>query len=298
MKVVQLMYAYYQNEGASLQKALKELDNSLMDAYKLYCYMLLIIPEVTDFARDVYETACEQARTLGRRELPSSKFVDNRLAAALEENEDLRKFSENRKNHQWSEVAEEIRSLYKKIIGTEEYQTYINSAENSMEEDRSLWMALYRKCIQDNEELEDFLEQWSIYWNDDKPIVDTFVMKTLRNIDNEKGTGIMPAYDTDEDHQYALQLFEDALLNRTEYENMIARNTRNWDFKRLPLMDVVIMVIAIAEIMTIPKIDVKVSINEYLNLLKDYGDPKSVGYVNGILDSVIDQMRKEGRIAK
>jgi len=166
--------------------------------------------------------------------------------------------------------------------------------------DRELWRKLYRTLIQDNDELDQLLEELSLYWNDDKEIVDTFVLKTIKRFDEQNGAKqeLLPEYDSEEDRDYARKLFRASILNADEYQHYMSEASRNWDFSRLAYMDVVIMQIAIAEMMTFPSIPVSVSINEFVDIAKLYSTPKSGGYINGMLDTIARHLIKTGRLMK
>ncbi|HAE24538.1 MAG TPA: transcription antitermination factor NusB [Prevotellaceae bacterium] len=300
LKVVQLVYTNFKNPGKSLEQAVDELSFSLNKAYDLYHYLLLIIPEITDLAREYYESSYTRMQSLGEGNLPNPRFINNRLAAQLSENIELNKFADNKKNHKWTEAEAEIQSLYKIITSSETYKEYMESEEDSYEADKNLWRKIYKKYICDNESLENAMEEWSIYWNDDKFIVDTFVLKTLNRFKEENGANqpLLEAYNNEEDWKFAKGLFEKALLNRSEYEDLISRNTHNWTLDRLPIMDVVIMVTALAEIINFPEIKLSVSFNEYINIAKAYSDPKNSSYINGLLDNVVRKLIQDNKLIK
>jgi N utilization substance protein B len=154
--------------------------------------------------------------------------------------------------------------------------------------------------IQDNSELEALLEELSLYWNDDKDIVDTFVLKTIKRFEEQNGARqeLLPEYDSEEDKDYARKLFRAAILNADEYQHYMSEASRNWDFSRLAYMDVIIMQIAIAEMLTFPSIPVSVTINEFVDIAKLYSTPKSGGYINGMLDAIAHHLIKTNRMMK
>ena len=299
-KVIQLVYANYKNEKETIEDAVEELSQSLNKSYELYQYLLLLIPEVTGFARQLYESTCERIKDMGGTDFPSSRFVDNRLARQIEENEQLNKFYDEAVVHPWTNTETELRSLYKIIHDSEEYKEYISSDEDSYEADKTFWKKIYKKYICSNESLENYLEEWSLYWNDDKHIVDSFVLKTLSRFEEFAGASqpLLPAFSSDEDSHFAKELFRNALLNKARYEDLIAQNSRNWEFERLSLMDIVIMVTALSEIMTFPEIGLSVSFNEYINLAKAYSSPKSASFINGMLDNIVHKLQKEKSLTK
>ena len=144
------------------------------------------------------------------------------------------------------------------------------------------------------------LEEKSLYWNDDKDIIDTFVLKTIKRFEatSKANQELLPEYKDEEDRDFARKLFRATLLNCDAYQHYIGDACRNWDFNRLAYMDVVVMQIAIAELMTFPGIPATVTINEYVDLAKLYSTPRSGGYVNGMLDTIARFLISRGLIQK
>ena len=298
IKIVQLTYAYYQNGNKNIDTAEKELFFSLSKAYDLYNYMLALIVAVNKEAARRMEVMVQRAKREGTPE-PSQRFVFNRFAIQLAENKQLNDFMSTQKSG-WDENAAFISSLLEKIEQSEVYQEYMNNPEDNYDVDRELWRKIYRTLIQDTDELDTILEDMSLYWNDDKTIVDTFVLKTIKRFDEANGPKqeLLPEWDSDEEQEYARKLFRAAILNADEYQRYMSEASRNWDFSRLAYMDIILMQIAIAEMMTLPNIPVSVSINEYVEIAKFYSTPKSAGYINGMLDSIARSLVDSGRMAK
>ena len=298
IKIVQLTYAYYQNGSKNIDSAEKELFFSLSKAYDLYNYLLLLMVAVTKEARKYLEVAQSKARREGTEE-PSGKFAFNRFALQLEENQMLNNFLEVQKKN-WDDNAEFVHTLYNQIVESAIYKEYMASAEDSYAADRELWRKIYRTFIQDNEALDGVLEEQSLYLNDDKEIVDTFVLKTIKRFDemNKASQELLPEYDSEEDKEFARKLFRATILNADEYQGFMSEASHNWDFSRLAYMDVVIMQIAIAEMMTFPSIPVSVTINEFVDIAKLYSTPRSGGYINGMLDAIARHLIATHRIMK
>ena len=180
------------------------------------------------------------------------------------------------------------------------YQDYMNSTDDSYDADRELWRKLYRTFIQDNDEIDSILEDMSLYWNDDKTIVDTFVLKTIKRFEEQNGAKqeLLQEWDSEEEKDFARKIFRAAILNADEYQRAMSEASRNWDFSRLAFMDIILMQIAIAEMMTLPNIPISVTINEYVEIAKFYSTPKSAGYINGMLDGIARNLVESGRLAK
>ena len=298
IKVVQLTYAYYQNGSKNIDTAEKELIFSLSKAYDLYNYLLSLIVGITHESRRHLEVAEARAKREGEP-IPSRKFADNRFALQLEQNKMLCDFMDTMKDS-WNDEPEFLKKIYTQITETQIYKDYMESEEDSYQADRELWRKLYRTLIENNEDLDALLEEQSLYWNDDKEVVDTFVLKTIKRFDEKNGTAqeLLQEYDSEEDKDYARKLFRATIMNGNEYQHFMSEASRNWDFSRLAYMDIVIMQIAIAEMMTFPSIPISVTINEYVELAKVYSTPKSASYINGMLDAIAHHLIGTGRLLK
>lgn len=298
VKIVQLTYAYYQNGHHNMDTAEKELLFSLSKAYDLYNYLLGLIVAITQEERRRVDIATRRAEREGT-ETPSQRFAFNKFATQLEENKQLNLFMEDKKMS-WENDVEAVRKLCDQIEQSPLYQEYMMSDAEDYETDRELWRRIYRTLIQGNEDLDAILEEKSLYWNDDKEIVDTFVLKTIKRFDptNKADQELLPEYDDTEDREYALKLFRSAILNADTYQRYMSETSRNWNFSRLAYMDVVLMQIAIAEMLTFPNIPISVTINEYVDLAKLYSTPKSGGYINGMLDAIARHLVDTGRLLK
>lgn len=298
VKIVQLTYAYYQNGHHNMDTAEKELLFSLSKAYDLYNYLLGLIVAITQEERRRVDIATRRAEREGT-ETPSQRFAFNKFATQLEENKQLNLFMEDKKMS-WENDVEAVRKLCDQIEQSPLYQEYMMSDAEDYETDRELWRRIYRTLIQGNEDLDAILEEKSLYWNDDKEIVDTFVLKTIKRVDpaNKADQELLPEYDDTEDREYALKLFRSTILNADTYQRYMSETSRNWNFSRLAYMDVVLMQIAIAEMLTFPNIPISVTINEYVDLAKLYSTPKSGGYINGMLDAIARHLVDTGRLLK
>ena len=299
LKIVQIVYAYYQNGGKNLDTAEKELFFSLSKAYDLYNYLLLLMVEVTKQANKRLNAAKNKLVPTKEELFPNTKFVENRFIAQLEVNKQLLEFSNNQKKT-WENEADFVKTLCDKILESDIYKEYMASETSSYEEDRELWRKLYKNIIFNNIELDQVLEDQSLYWNDDKEIVDTFVLKTIKRFDEKNGAKqeLLPEFKDEEDQDFARRLFRRTILNADYYRHLISENTKNWDLDRVAFMDVVIMQIALAEILSFPNIPVSVSLNEYVEIANLYSTPKSGGFINGTLDGIVNSLKKENKLTK
>ena len=298
IKAVQLTYAYFQNGNHNIDNAEKELVFSLSKSYHLYNYLLQLIVEITKMARKHLEVAVARAQREGQS-VPSSKFVENKFAFQLEINKMLQEFYDGQK-HIWDDSIEYVKKLYLQIEASDIYKDYMSDPDSSYEADREVWRKIYRQHIQDNDELAAVLEEISLYWNDDKDVVDTFVLKTIKRFDEKSNANfeLLPEYRDEEDREFARKLFRASILNAEQYQRYMTEASLNWDFSRLAYMDVIIMQLAITEMLNFPNIPVNVTINEYVDLAKLYSTPRSGGYINGMLDTIARHLIESGKMMK
>lgn len=301
LKVVQLVYAFYQNDGKTLDVAEKELKFSLSKAYELYKYLLSMLVDLKAYGERRAESSAARAERLGTKIgglSPDRQFADNKFLVQLADNKALGEYRE--KKQEWPEEPAFVKKLYTTMIESELYQNYLTKEDFSYEADRELIRKLYKTYVCNNEDFDSLLEEHSLYWNDDKEIVDSFVMKTIKRFkeDSTAEQELLPDYAAVENKNFAGTLFVETLKRAQEVRQLIRENSKNWEFNRLAFMDVIIMQIALAEILTFPQIPLSVTFNEYLDIAKIYSTPKSAGYINGLLDHVVKSLKKKGELMK
>ena len=299
LKIIQVVYAYYKNSGKSIKAAEDEVFFSLSKSYDLYKFLLLLIVAVTRYASDRISFNMRKVRPTANDLNPNLKFVNNRLAAQIEANEELIEFGEKSKLD-WVNYSDFLRRLLDTIIDSDIYKEYMSSPTSSYEEDRELWRKIYKNFIFNNEDLDALLEELSLYWDDDKAIVDTFVLKTIKRFDEEEGCEqkLLPEYKDEEDVEFAHKLIKATIQNADEYRTMMSESSKNWDMSRLAFMDVIIMQTALAEVTTFPGIPLSVTLNEYVEIAKYYSTPKSSSFINGLLDTITKKLKSENIINK
>lgn len=298
LKVLQIVYAYYKNSGKSLKAAEDEVFFSLSKAYDLYNYMLLLIPAITHYAADRISFLSLKLRPTESDMNPNLKFVNNAFVAQLQNSEQLNRFAEKSKLN-WVDNSDILRRLLDKIEESDFYKEYMAKENTSYEDDKELWRKIYKTFIFDNEELDTLLEEQSLYWNDDKSIVDSFVLKTIKRFEPECGdAALLPEYKDEADRRFARDLFRNSITNAEEYRTLMSESSKNWDMARLAFMDVIIMQVALAEVMTFDDIPLSVTLNEYVEIAKHYSTAKSGSFVNGLLDTITKKLRSEGKIEK
>ena len=299
IKVLQIVFAYYHKGNYDLQIAENELYLSLRRSYDLYYFFLQLIVELTNLQQQRIGARKNKYRPTEEELNPNTRFINNRFARQVETNEILRQYV---KEHGVSWVGEKVfvKKVLDMILTSDIYSEYLNNREDTYEIDQEFWRSVFRNLICGNDEIEETLEDISIYWNDDVEIIETFVLKTIKRFKEAKGARqeLLPMYKDDEDADFVIQLFRKTIQNEGEYRERIERHTKNWESERVANMDMVIMQVALAEIMNFPKIPIKVTLNEYIDTAKYYSTPKSSVFINGVLDSIVKDLKKEKLLLK
>ena len=299
IKVLQIVYAYYLNGNNDLKVAENELLLSLRRSYDLYHYFLLLIVEVTRLYERLIEARRNKYRPTDEEKNPDLRLLNNRLAAQISDNEALNDYC---KDHgvTWVEDKDFIKQVLEMILKSDVYADYLQNEDDSYETDRDFWRLVFKRIIANNREVEDYLEEKSIYWNEDVDIIESFVIKTIKRFDPDSGSRqeLMPMYNNQDDYDFVIKLFRQTLLHGEEYRERINKHTKNWESERVANMDLIIMQVAVAEIINFPTIPVSVTLNEYIDAAKYYSTPKSGTFINGVLDAVVSELKAENLLIK
>lgn len=299
VKILQVLFAYYKSENESLSNVEKELLHSTKKAYELYHYLLLLPIELADYADSKIQQA-RQKLIPSREDLnPNTKFVDNALIKLIRENEALNEFVEKHKIG-WGQNPEIIRNLYQKVSTADYFQAYLDSTSTSFNDDKQLIINILSKELEDFDEFYQYLEEQSIYWNDDLEFMLSMVVKTLKKFceGQPTSTSLFPMYRSDDDEDYIKKLLRKVIQYHDENVKLIEEYTKNWEVDRIASMDILIMELALTEIKEFPSIPVKVSFNEYIEIAKYYSTEQSSTFINGVLDKIIQTLRKKNLVAK
>ena len=299
IKVLQIVYSYYQNGNNDLKVAENELLFSLRKSYDLYHYFLLLIVDVTNLQRRILDARKNKYMPTEAELNPNTRLVDNRFTAQIAENEALRKYVAEQ-GLSWDNDGDFIKMVLDMILSSEQYGEYLNNENDSYETDKEFWRIVFKKLICGNEAIDDYLQDKSIYWNDDISIVETFTLKTIKQFEKAAGSKqkLLPMFKDLEDQSFAIKLFRQSLMKGSEFRERINKHMKNWETERIANMDLIIMQVALAEIMTFPTIPINVTLNEYIDTAKYYSTPKSGTFINGILDSVVNELKKEKLLLK
>lgn len=300
-KVVQMLYAYMvSKDSMTLTTAKKELTKSLDKSYELYNALLKLMIELTDVQDLRLDEAKHKFLPTEEDLNPNMRFVENEFVKRLRGDQTLADFVDDKKIN-WRDDELFVRLLLDKILRSEEYQEYMEMPKTSLVRDGEVWYQLMKKVVLPDENLLEHLQSMSVYYTDDDlQIMGQFVMKTIRRFEDEEAQPILPQYKNDDDSKFGEQLFSKAVAEMEENNSYIDQfvKTEKWDVERIALMDRVVMCTALTEIRNYPSIPVNVSLNEYIELAKDYSTPRSGQFVNGILNAVVNKLRADKVIIK
>lgn len=301
IKVVQMLYSYLlTKEEKSVTEARKELEKSLDKAYELYISLLKLMIDLTDYQEQRLDEAKYKYLPTDEDLNPNTRFVDNKFIAKLRENEDLLAYLDETPVT-WRDEIIFMKMLMDKILNSEVYANYMESDTCTYEDDCNLWKDLLKKVILIDDDFLEMLEAKSVYWNDDLSVMGTFVLKTIKQFaSNQDSVTIQPKYKDEEDSEFGERLFNCAVRENEENNNIIDKFIlkEQWDVERIAFMDRVVIGVALSEVKNFDSIPTKVTMNEYIEIGKYYSAPKSGPFINGVLNSAINYLKDCGRIDK
>ncbi|WBU89540.1 transcription antitermination factor NusB [Cellulophaga omnivescoria] len=301
VKVMQCIYALTHSQDDTLEKQVKFLKYSVDSMYTLYLLMLSLLVELQKRAEEQADIAAKSYLGNVSDAYPNrKKFVNNRVLLQIADNKLLLEELSSRKLNNWYLNEEYIRLIYKEVTESEYYTTYMTSETSSYEEDKNLLADLYKNVIAPNEKIYDYFEDDKLTWVDDIPIINTFVLKLIKKAkpDVIESYFLPELLKEDDDMVYAKQLLTKTLLNDAAYVKEIVGKTPNWDKDRIADIDGILLKMAICELLNFPSIPEKVTINEFLEIAKEYSTPKSSIFINGILDKLVREYKSEGKLKK
>ena len=299
IKVLQIVYAYYQNGNGNLQSAENDLQFSLKKSYELYLSFLLLLIEVTHLQSQIIETKKEKYIPTQEELNPNMRFVNNRVIAQLAADKGFwQLIKEN--GISWDNDEDFVKRVLELILSSDLYAEYLEAEEDSYEHDLQFWAKAFKQLICDNEMIEEHLEDKSIFWNDDVEIIESFVLKTIKRFKETQPatSALQPMFKGEEDRTFAIKLLRQTFLKKEEYRELIVRYLTNWEADRIAHIDMVILQIALAEIFAFPTIHTSISMNEYIEIAKYYSSPKKVPFINAILEAIIRDAKRDHKLLK
>ena len=298
---MQCIYALTQSKDDSLEKQEKFLRFSIESMYSLYLLLLSLLIEVHKRAEDQLKLSSKKYLATASDNYPDKeKFVKNKLLLQIAGNETLRKELKKRKLKNWHVNDEYVKIIYNDIVDSQSYTDYMTGPSQDYKEDKDFLIKLFKEVIAPNEKIYDYFEDDKLTWVDDIPIVNTFILKLFKKAkENSPESVFLPSLlKDDDDMHFAQQLLTKTLLNDAKLAKEIEGKTPNWDKDRIADIDAILLKMAICELLNFSSIPEKVTINEFLEIAKEYSTPKSSIFINGILDKLVKEYRVEGKLNK
>jgi len=300
VKVFQALYAYHQS-NKELDVVEKHMLKSINQSFDLLLYELALILEVVEMARRNMEQNKGKQLPTDADLNPNLRFVNNKLIAILESNEQLSRAFDRRKIN-WAMESDNVKKLWRKIRESKQYLAYMESSDDSFEADKNIVVQLFKLHIAEYEPLHHYLEDQSIYWLDDLRIICANVVKLIEEIpaNSTPVAEILPSLYKDEadDIRFVKDLLRKSVMQDEDYAKYIEQKTVNWEVDRIVKLDVILMKMALVELLDMPSIPVKVTLNEYIELAKNYSTPNSKNFINGILDKLVAEFKSNGKLRK
>lgn len=297
-KVMQSVYALQQANSDNLDKEEKFLIHSIDKMYDLYVLLLSLLVEVQDKAFNHLEIAKKKHLASIEEKKPNTKFIDNQLIKLIKESVSVNQFIEDKKLENWQLDGEFVTIIWNLIRESDQYESYMSTRETSFTEDKKFIIEIFKKIIAPNEKLADYFEDQHISWVDDIPYVNTWIVRSLGETKSSKPFILGDLYKDIDDRKFVLELFRKMILNQEKYDEVINDKTPNWDSDRIADVDLILIKMAISEFLHFPTIPTRVTINEYIEIAKDYSSHKSSFFVNGVLDKILKEYTSEKRIQK
>ncbi len=299
VKVMQSIYAMHQHQSDNLDKEEKFLFQSIENTQDLYLLLLSALIEIQKKESVYLDLASKKHLATKEERNPSQKFIQNKVLVLLSESEALENAIDDRKINNWKNNDDIILSLIESIKASDLYKNYMEKPESSFEDDKFLIADLYTEVIAPSDKLYDYLEDYKLTWVDDLPGINTLILKQIKQLKSVHDTLVLPkVYKDEDDKEFVKSLFRRTVLNEVELSKEYIDKTPNWDVERIAEIDTIILKMAICELLKFPSIPTKVTINEYLEIAKEYSTPKSSIFINGILDNLVKEFEKNNKLKK
>lgn len=298
VKVMQSIYAMHKHQSDNIEKEEKFLYKSIEDVETLYLLLLSALIEIKNKEENYLKTAAKKHLATKEEQNPNKKFVTNKVLTTLASSKFLQNKLEDGNITHWKRNDDVILVLFKAIKQSDIYINYMQQDNSSFAEDKQFVTEIFKEIIAPNESLYNYLEDEKLTWVDDLPLVNTLILKQLKNIKEDKPFHISNLYKDKDDADFVKMLFRKTVLNEVEFAKEYIGKTPNWDIDRIAEIDIIILKMAICELLKFPFIPTKVTINEYIELAKEYSTPKSRIFINGILDNLVKEFEKNNRLQK
>ncbi len=296
---MQSIYAMHQHQSDNLDKEEKFLFQSIENTQDLYLLLLSALIEIKKKEEAYIDLASKKHLATKEERNPSLKFIQNKVLTLLSESEALEDALDDRKIKNWKNNDDIILFLIESIKASDLYKSYMEKPVGSFDDDKFFITDLYTEVIAPSDKLYDYLEDYKLTWVDDLPGINTLILKQIKQLRSENDTLILPkVYKDEDDKEFVKNLFRRTVLNEVELSKEYIDKTPNWDVERIAEIDTIILKMAICELLKFPSIPAKVTINEYLEIAKEYSTPKSSIFINGILDNLVKEFENENKLKK
>ncbi len=296
---MQAAFAMQQSGSDNLTNQEKLLLQSFNNIYKLYVLQLLLLLALKEKAAEEIEIGLNKNFPTETDLNPNYKFVNNRILEMLANNDFIKAYKEKHRLTKWSLDKELLNHIWKKIKKSKLYKNYMSDAEFSFREDQDFILDLYKNFIAPEVKLHESYEADDSHWTDDIAIANTLVMKTISGLkEGQSFSTLPPLFKDDMDRQYAIDLFRKVILNNSELTKLLMGKTPNWEYERISEIDKLIMKMAMAEFLFFPSIPPNVTINEYVEIAKEFSTPKSNIFINGVLHNVLKELEMQDKLHK
>lgn len=303
-KVLQTLFAFYKDGDKTPLTARKELLNSFSSTYSLYMTMLAFADELVTYAEEQIAENKQRAIITHQEYVPNYRFVQNKVSRDLFNNRRLRNYIEE--NHlRWDTGMNGVIAIYKQLLQAPFYQEYMQLESPTYEDDKKLWRKIYGTLLIGNEDLYTALDEMEVAldqhgWTIDIDQILTYIVKTIKLFKEENGDEqpLLEMFDSEEELAFAKDLLRLTIENADEYRALIAKSLHNWDAERVAYMDQIILLVAISEIVNFNNIALEISMNEYIELSKEYSSDKSYQFINGVLNNVVKELHKDNVLFK
>jgi len=300
IKIFQALYSYNKGSVSEIALGEKELMRTINKNYELFIHLLSILVELRNYEEKLINERKKKKLPTEEDKNPNLKFIQNKLLLQLNENEDLLKKIDEYKIS-WADEQEFIKKVHTKITETESYKEYKSSTVDSFENDSAIVIRLFKNQIADHEMLQHILEEKNIHWQDDHYFVCGYAVKVLKQFSEKSSSDFkLPELfkDAEDDVEFIKTIYRQVLLNNQEYQDTIMKKAKNWEADRIAAVDFILMKMALSELEKLPSIPIKVTLNEYIDISKNYSTPKSRLFINGVLDKIVADYKRDGKIEK
>ncbi|MBU2525061.1 MAG: transcription antitermination factor NusB [Bacteroidetes bacterium] len=300
VKVMQTLYAMHLSGSDNLNSQKKFLNKSMEDMEILYYLLIDLLYQLHVLHEDQYQKTLKKHIPVESDKFISKKFLNNAVLNLVRNSEVLAEKTTSLKSNFWKSHEEYVRLIYDKVIASDCYLQYIQSTETDFNKDKEFIATLYSEVIAPDEKLYEFLEDNNLTWIDDLPLVNTFLLRQIKSLTPAKPDNklIIKLFKDEDDRKFAMELLEKVALNAVDFDKEIEGHTPNWDKDRIAEVDTVLIRMALCEFLKFPSVPTRVTINEYIEIAKEYATPKSSIFLNGLLDTLEKKYQKENRIQK